>query len=48
LRNYAAPEFALANGPTRLAGLFKDVRAKRLDLLPVMFTDPAIVDSLFS
>lgn len=48
LRDYAAPEFALANDPTRLAGLFTDVRAERLDLLPVMTTDPVIVDTQLS
>jgi hypothetical protein len=48
LRDYAAPEFALANDPTRLAGLFTDVRAERLDLLQVMVTDPVMVDSQLS
>ncbi|RJE80603.1 hypothetical protein [Paracoccus sp. JM45] len=48
LRDYAAPEFALANDPTRLAGLFTEVRAERLDLLPVMITDPVILDSQLS
>ena len=48
LRDYAAPEFALANDPTRLAGLFTDVRAERLDLLPVMTTDPVMVDTQLS
>ncbi|MDN5568862.1 MAG: hypothetical protein L0G27_09005 [Paracoccus sp. (in: a-proteobacteria)] len=48
LRDYAAPEFAQANDPTRLAGLFTDVRAERLDLLQAMVTDPVMVDTQLS
>lgn len=48
LRDYAAPEFGLANDPTRLAGLFTDVRAERLDLLQVMVTEPVLVDTQLS
>ncbi len=48
LRDIAAPEFALANDPTRLAGLFTPLREERLDLLQVMVTDPIILDSALS
>lgn len=48
LRDYAAPEFAQANDPTRLAGLFTDIRAEGLDLLPVMTADPVLLDTQLS
>ncbi|MBO9487242.1 hypothetical protein J7376_11975 [Paracoccus sp. R12_1] len=43
LRDYASPDFALTNDPTRLAGLFTQLRAQRLDLLPVLVTDPVLL-----
>ena len=48
LRDIAAPEFALANDPTRLAGLFTPLREERLDLLQAMVVDPVILDSALS
>ncbi|WP_139615460.1 hypothetical protein [Paracoccus liaowanqingii] len=45
LRDHAAPEFALANDPTRLAGLFMTLRTERLDLLQAMVVDPVILRS---
>lgn len=43
VRDYAAPDFAAANDPTKLAGLFVRLRAERLDLLRVMVTEPVIL-----
>ncbi|TJZ82036.1 hypothetical protein [Paracoccus hibiscisoli] len=43
LRDHAAPDFALANDPTRLAGLFTTLRTERLDLLQAMVVDPVIL-----
>jgi len=43
LRDYAAPDFAAANDPTRLAGLFTQIRAERLDLMQVLVTQPVIL-----
>lgn len=48
LRDIAAPEFALANDPTRLAGLFTPLREERLDLLQAMVIDPVILESALS
>lgn len=45
LRDYAAPDFAAANDPTRLAGLFTAIRAERLDLLQAMVVDPVILQT---
>ena len=45
LRDYAASDFAAANDPTRLAGLFTQIRAERLDLLPVLVSDPILLRS---
>lgn len=45
LRDYAAPEFREENDPTKLAGLFLQVRAEQLDLLPVMVVEPVILSS---
>lgn len=45
LRDYAAPDFATANDPTRLAGLFTAIRAERLDLLQAMVVDPVILQT---
>lgn len=43
LRDYASPDFGLANDPTRLAGLFTELRSQRLDLLPVLVTEPVLL-----
>ena len=43
LRDYAAPDFSAVNDPTRLAGLFLQLRAERLDLLPVLVSDPVLL-----
>ena len=43
LRDYASPDFALANDPTKLAGLFTQLRAERLDLLPILVTEPVLL-----
>lgn len=43
LRDYASPDFALANDPTRLAGLFTQLRTQHLDLLPVLITEPVLL-----
>lgn len=45
LRDYAASDFAEANDPTRLAGLFAPVREAGLDLLPIMVTPPTILQA---
>ncbi|QFT79234.1 hypothetical protein FIU89_01325 [Roseovarius sp. THAF27] len=45
LRDYAAPEFSAANDPTRLAGLFTPVREAGLDMLPVLVTEPEILQA---
>lgn len=45
LRDYAAPEFSAVNDPTRLAGLFMQLRTERLDLLPVLVSDPVLLRS---
>ncbi|CAM3432053.1 Nuclear transport factor 2 family protein [Paracoccus nototheniae] len=45
LRDHAAPDFAAANDPTRLAGLFTTLRTERLDLLQAMVVDPVILQS---
>ncbi len=48
LRDIAASEFALANDPTRLAGLFTPLREERLDLLRAMVVDPVMLDTALS
>lgn len=45
LRDYAASDFAAANDPTRLAGLFAPVREAGLDMLPVLVTEPEILET---
>lgn len=45
LRDYAADDFAAANDPTRLAGLFAPVREAGLDMLPIMVTPPTILEA---
>ncbi len=45
LRDYAASDFAAANDPTRLAGLFTPVREAGLDMLPVLVTAPVILSA---
>ncbi|MCJ8138279.1 hypothetical protein [Falsirhodobacter halotolerans] len=45
VRDYAAADFAAANDPTRLAGLFVQLRAERLDLTRVLVTDPVILNA---
>ncbi|APE42105.1 hypothetical protein BOO69_00780 [Sulfitobacter alexandrii] len=45
LRDYAASDFAEANDPTRLAGLFAPVREAGLDMLPIMVTPPTILQA---
>jgi len=43
LRDYASRDFADANDPTRLAGLFAPVREAGLDMLPVLVIEPTIL-----
>ena len=43
LRDYASRDFAEANDPTRLAGLFTDLRESGFDLLPILITEPRIL-----
>ncbi|QUJ75980.1 hypothetical protein KDD17_13755 [Sulfitobacter albidus] len=43
LRDYASADFAEANDPTRLAGLFAPVREAGLDMLPVLVEEPTIL-----
>ena len=45
LRDYASRDFAEANDPTRLAGLFAPVREAGLDMLPVLVEEPEILNS---
>ncbi|KIN65536.1 hypothetical protein Z945_579 [Sulfitobacter noctilucae] len=45
LRDYASRDFATANDPTRLAGLFAPVREAGLDMLPVLATEPEILNT---
>lgn len=45
LRDYASRDFAEANDPTRLAGLFAPVREAGLDMLPVLVEEPTILNS---
>ncbi len=45
LRDYASRDFAEANDPTRLAGLFAPVREAGLDMLPVLATEPEILNT---
>ncbi|MEM6463279.1 MAG: hypothetical protein AAF724_15315 [Pseudomonadota bacterium] len=40
LRDYASPNFAAANDPARLSGIFNAARAARLDLFPAMVIAP--------
>ncbi|WP_316015209.1 hypothetical protein [Roseobacter sp. HKCCA0434] len=44
LRDAAADAFADANDPTRLAAMFVQLRAERLDLLQTMVVDPVILN----
>lgn len=43
VRDYAASDFSAANDPTRLAGLFANIREAGLDMLPVLVEDPTIL-----
>jgi len=45
VRDYAAPDFAAANDPTKLAGLFVRLRAEQLDLTRVLVTEPVILNA---
>lgn len=45
LRDYASRDFATANDPTRLAGLFAPVREAGLDMLPVLVIEPTILNA---
>jgi hypothetical protein len=45
LRDYASRDFATANDPTRLAGLFAPVREGGLDMLPVLVEEPTLINS---
>ena len=48
LRDYASRDFANANDPTRLAGLFAPVREAGLDMLPVLVEEPTLLNSLIA
>jgi hypothetical protein len=45
LRDYASRDFSSANDPIRLAGLFAPVREAGLDMLPVLSTEPEILNT---
>ncbi|WP_422827459.1 hypothetical protein [Thalassococcus sp. BH17M4-6] len=45
LRDYAASDFSAANDPTKLAGLFTPVREAGLDMLPILVTEPEILQA---
>jgi hypothetical protein len=45
LRDYASRDFAEANDPTKLAGLFAPVREAGIDMLPIMVTEPTILQA---
>lgn len=45
LRDHASGDFATANGPTRLAGLFAPVRKAGLDGLLVLVEEPTVLNS---
>ena len=45
LRDYSASDFAAANDPTRLAGLFTPVREAGIDMLPILVTEPEILSA---
>ena len=45
LRDYASRDFAEANDPTRLAGLFTPVREAGVDMMPILVTEPKILNS---
>ncbi len=45
VRDYAAPDFADANDPTKLAALFVRLRAERLDLTRALVVEPVILNA---
>jgi hypothetical protein len=43
LRDLAAPGFQSANDSAKLAGIFADLRSRKIDLAPIVFFDPKLV-----
>jgi hypothetical protein len=44
LRDLAAPSFSEANNPARLAELFANLRARNIDLEPILVVDPKVAE----